>query len=91
MDDLNLKLKPRGSSSASQSKSGILRWPDLNDQRWLGLALTIPTLVAIFGVVLLPFISSLTLQEQSLYNTRTFFCVVGRKLFPFAKKRLILW
>ena len=62
MDDLNLKLKPRGSSSASQSKSGILRWPDLNDQRWLGLALTIPTLVAIFGVVLLPFVSSLTLS-----------------------------
>ncbi len=37
-------------------------WPNLNNQRWLGMTLTIPTLVAIFGVVLVPFISSLILS-----------------------------
>lgn len=39
-------------------------WLSLSDQRELGLVLTIPTLIAIFGVVLVPFISSLILSLQ---------------------------
>lgn len=36
----------------------------LNDQRWFGLVLAIPTLIAVFGVILIPFISSLLLSLQ---------------------------
>lgn len=52
-------------ASAHQGTSGILARLNLNNQRGLGLALTIPTLIAIFGVVLIPFLNSLVL---SLYR-----------------------
>ena len=42
------------------------RWRiNLSDQRWLGLLLMLPTLVAIFGVILIPLVSSIVL---SLYR-----------------------
>jgi len=38
---------------------------NLNDPRWLGLVLVIPTLIAVFGVILVPLVSSMVL---SLYR-----------------------
>lgn len=56
-------LSRKGHNSTNTNKRTTQRWFNLmNDQRWLGLALTLPTLVAIFGVVLLPFFSSLVLS-----------------------------
>ncbi|MCG3207663.1 MAG: Trehalose transport system permease protein SugA [Anaerolineae bacterium] len=40
------------------------RWFNLNDQRGLGLLLTLPAMLAIFGMVFIPFISSLILSLQ---------------------------
>lgn len=47
-------------------RQAIDRWGfiNLNDQRGLGLLLTVPALLAIFTVVLIPFVSSLILSLQ---------------------------
>ena len=65
MKSRQLDLKPDNHSSlASRRKSEkSSSWLKLmNNQRWLGLTLTSPTLMAIFGVVLVPFITSLVLS-----------------------------
>lgn len=45
-------------------QSAVRRWFNLNDQRGLGLLLTVPALLAIFTVVLIPLVSSLLLSLQ---------------------------
>ncbi len=57
----NLNLNTHNNFTESPKKTS---WFNnlMNNQSWLGLALTVPTLVAILGVVLLPFMSSLTLS-----------------------------
>ena len=60
-----LKLKTHNSSTARLASRGLLRRASLNNQAWLGLTLIVPTLVVVFGVVLIPFVSSSIL---SLYR-----------------------
>jgi len=56
---------PKPDAHATRRRGGgILQRFDLNNQRGLGLALTIPTIIAIFGVILVPFVSSLILSLQ---------------------------
>ncbi len=63
MDNLHPTSEAQISPPSSQRKPR-LQWLNLNSQKSLGLALTIPTLIAIFGVVLIPFFSSLWLSLQ---------------------------
>ena len=48
--------------SPSPQQTRRWQWLIFNNQTGLGLALTVPTLIAIFGVVLIPFFSSLWLS-----------------------------
>lgn len=59
-------MQPRDHNrpTISWPRGRVPHWLSLSDQRELGLVLTIPTLIAIFGVVLVPFISSLILSLQ---------------------------
>lgn len=59
------KLEAQDSPTERLSGRGLLRQVSLNNQAWLGLALVVPTLVVVFGIVLIPFASSLIL---SLYR-----------------------
>jgi ABC-type sugar transport system permease subunit len=49
-------------ATRQERRSGLQERVKFGSQRWLGLALTIPTLVAIFGTVLVPFVNSLWLS-----------------------------
>jgi len=61
MDSLSSNTEAQTSPPLPQHKQRFQRF-NLNSQKGLGLALTVPTLIAIFGVVLIPFISSLWLS-----------------------------
>lgn len=56
--------KPESPLPATRAGGSALQRFNLNNQRGLGLLLTVPTLIAIFGVVLIPFFSSLWLSLQ---------------------------
>jgi ABC-type sugar transport system permease subunit len=57
----DLKPKEQENPPKRQSSRKMLQRFS-NDQRWLGLVLTSPTLLAIFGIILVPFINSLVLS-----------------------------
>lgn len=62
-DPLDLKTDDRSNLARSRKSERTSSWLRLmNNQRWLGVTLTTPTLIAIFGVVLIPFITSLVLS-----------------------------
>ncbi len=58
----DLKSRPQEKPPKHRPGGKVLRRFSLNDPRWLGLILTIPTLLAIFGIILVPFINSLVLS-----------------------------
>jgi multiple sugar transport system permease protein len=62
VSDSNLIPEAPQVSTTRQGKTGLLQRINLSDQGWLGLVLTIPTLIAIFGTVLVPFVNSLWLS-----------------------------
>ena len=64
MSSTTPQMEPQPSAPASSrgGSSGTRGKLDLSGQKGLGLALTIPTLIAIFGVVLVPFVNSLVLS-----------------------------
>jgi ABC-type sugar transport system permease subunit len=57
-----VSIKTQENSLTHRIGGRAIRFRFLNDQRWLGLALTIPTLLAIFGIILVPFVNSLILS-----------------------------
>ena len=60
---LDLNPDDRSDLARSRKSTSTSSWLRLmNNQRWLGITLTTPTLIAIFGVVLIPFITSLVLS-----------------------------
>ena len=60
---LDLQPDDRSNLASGRKSEKTSSWLKLmNNQRWLGLTLTSPTLMAIFGVVLIPFITSLVLS-----------------------------
>ena len=64
MGDMTPQSKSMPPLPSAPARGSVLQRFNLNNQRGLGLLLTIPTLIAVFGVVLLPFFSSLWLSLQ---------------------------